>query len=432
MTEDHRPRPDPNLPASPLSARGRVVGALLFVVALIVVLGRPIMVAGLREPDGGDQRRVTSPNRTGHEPRRRPHRDRPQPPSVLSVRYPRECFQGSDPELPGRVAAAAGATVSIVDLARPGRAVELDAHGPVGFSPSGRFLVTAGGDLWDSSGRNLGAVFRGAIDRWAWSPVADCLVVVSDNRLVLIPRSSIAPHGKADVTGGLVLSDEHVTNFGFSPDGTRLVLSIDSPASYAGIWMADLASGELKFLQPAKDLGWKVEAWSNANRPILIGEKASLGLLHFDASERVDRCGDEILTISDGRIATFGVTGGSAFLSTPSGLRFGGLSCSPDGGLLAAISSRSSDEGTLVVLDRSGALLQDLGDRGSFDSYPSWGPSGTGVVFLRRNVDGVVARRTVYFVREGGSAASTGVAVVGDPHENLDWSADTPLGHPPT
>jgi Tol biopolymer transport system component len=227
-----------------------------------------------------------------------------------------------------------------------------------------------------------------------------------------------------------VLLNQEVTNFGFSPDGHRVVYSVESPHAEAGIWMADLMSGRTKLLQRDSDATWTVYSWSAADRPIMLGSNDGGPPLQFAASDQVDVCGHEILSIADHRIATFGVTGSPDYLATPAGWRFTALSCAPNGEFIAAIGTRSAAAvgGTLLILDGNGNIVQELGTPGYVDLHPLWGPPGSGVVFLQ-TASGT-GPTTVTYISEGGRSMPQKLSVSGDFDANMDWSADGPLGHP--
>lgn len=227
-----------------------------------------------------------------------------------------------------------------------------------------------------------------------------------------------------------------ITDFSFSPDGTRLVFAVARDSRASGIWMADLQTGTVKVLQT--ETGWKLTAWSRASRPIMLQEESgseSRDGLSFNPSDQVAYCGSEIVTVQQQRLATFGVSGAPTYLSTDRRFRYTAVSCSPGGDLLVAIRHRKGDptSTSLAVLRADGSFVREFGQDSTVEDRPMWGPPGTGVVFVGGVEGGAETGPLVWFLPEGGTVRPTGLRVerFGDELDSwLDWSATNPLGHP--
>jgi hypothetical protein len=397
------------------SPAGRVVIPILFVVLLIGILGRLLLDIAL---DIGDPPTLSMPTRPESE-----QEDESSGPTKLAVRYPKECLRAASAPGSGLIAAVQGGSIG-VGTPEGSSAFALRAAPPVGFSAGGTFLATAGADLWSDEGEHLGLAFNRPVKRWAWSPTGDCLVGIDRGRVLVV-----RPDGRPEV----LVRGVPVSNFSFSPDGTRLLFVITGRSRAAGIWMADLRTRAVKQLQ--EETGWTLTAWSRASRPILLrdesGEAGSS--LSFAPADEVAYCGSEVLTVQRDRLATFGVSGVPTYLDTDRRFRYAGVTCSPDEDLLVTIRYPKGDPTStaLAVLRDDGSFVREFGQSSSVEDGPMWGPSGTGIVFVGEDRGG--AGPLVWFLPEGGKERPTGLRVerLGDDLEaRLDWSATTPLGHP--
>ena len=394
-----------------MSPTGRVLIPLLFVVLIIVLLGRPILISGLEldEDDPGPVPTVR-PTEDG--------RDDPKGPTRLATPYPRACLEETAAPAPGLVAAFSNGSVTAA-APQGGTAFALRVRPPVGWSPSGRFLATAGADLWSNRGDHIGVAFSRPVGRWAWSPVADCIMGVERDRLV------VAQPRRAPTT---LLRGIDVSTFTFSPDGSRLAFSVKGSGPSSGVWMADLETREIKFLQPPK--GWVHVAWTRAMRPILLPGPGT-GLT-FTPSDEVANCGDEIVTVRKQKLATFGVTGVPKFIRADLRLRYEAVACAPSGSLLVAI-GRASGRGntSMVVLRPDGTFVREVAQQSIAEDLPMWGPGG--VVFAGSVGGEGAAGPFVWFLAEGGTAQPSGLRVDGLGSRLdawLDWSGTPPVGHP--
>ena len=410
------PEPPP-LPRRYTSPTGRIVIPVLLVVLLIVVLGRPILVSGLNLDD--DPEPVPTEDGNGRNGNGRG-------PSRLASQYPKACFAGDAHSGVGLIAAAAGGSVTVRS---PGgsQAFALRAEPPIGWSASGKFLATAGADVWTERGNRIGIAFSRPVDKWAWSPTGDCLVGIEGNRL-----SVVQPDRRAVA----LVKGMRITSFAFSPDGTRIAFAVEEGRD-VGIWTADLQSGDVQRLQSS--VGWTLQAWTRAERPLLLRfaeeGRGNSDLFAFPPSDQVTYCGDTVITIEDGQLAEFGESGTPAFIAEDRRFVFSAVSCAPSGELLVTVRQHREGAATeLVAMRRTGRVVDDqLGRMTVRQDRPDWGPSGTGVVFAATVRGEGTPSPLVWFIPEGGTARTTGLRVdrLGDDLDaRLDWSATPPLGHP--
>ena len=398
------------------SPTGRIVIPVLFVVLLIVVLGRPILIAGLDlDPE------QTEPAPRGGTVTKSP---KPEGPSRLAAGYPRACLgDASSPGL-GLIAASDGSTVTAASPTGAD-AFMLQARPPIGFSASGRFLATAGADVWTAQGRHVGLAFVDAVKTWAWSPAADCIAGVDRGRLV------VAKPGGKPVT---LVDDVDVETFAFSPDGSRILFAVGGSSRSKGLWLADLRTGKVRNLQ--QSVGWTLAAWTTRGRPLLLRHKAfSTAALSFVDADQTAYCGDEVLTLRGPGPARFGVSGPASYLDVDRGFSYVAMACAPNGNFLAVVrrDKEVETETEIVVLRSDGSLVREVGQGSSFHKAPMWGPSGTGVIFVGEPGGEGAVGPLVWFLPEGGTARPTGLRVskLGDELDALlDWSATPPLGHP--
>lgn len=395
------------------SPAGRVVIPILFVVLLIFVLGRVL----LDNPFIEDDPPGPAPSQPGAE-----EEDETPGPTRLAVPFPKACLR--DAPAPGRGLIAAVERGSIgVGTPDGVSAFALRAEPPVGFSAGGRFLATAGADLWSDEGDSLGLAFKRPVKRWAWSPAGECIVGLERGRVTVV-----RPEGRPQV----LVRGVPVSNFSFSPDGTRLLFVVSGQSRASGIWMADLRSGSVKLLQAST--GWTLTAWSRASRPILIQDQGpTANALSFAPADQVAYCGSEVVTVQQDRLATFGVSGVPTYLDADRRFRYSGVSCEPTGDLLVALRYLKGDptSTSLAVLRTDGSFVRDFGLRSTVEDGLMWGPSGTGVLFVGEVRGGGLP--LVWFVPEGGEERTTGLRVerLGDGLDaRLDWSATNPVGHP--
>lgn len=400
------------------SPTGRIVIPVLLVVLLIVILGRPILVAGL-DLDEEEPAPVPTERTNGRRDNEAPTR--------LATGYPKPCLRNERSSGGGLIAAAAGAFVS---ARSPGgsQAFALRAEPPIGWSASGRFLATAGADLWTNRGNHIGIAFSRPVQQWAWSPIADCIVGIENNRLVVV-----RPHQRAE----FLVTGVPIATFAFSPDGTQLVYSVDEKRR-SGLWIADLRSGQIELLQSS--IGWTLTAWNRAGSPLLLregsaGRPVSPGGLSFAPSDEVTSCEGDIVIVSKDRLVEFGVTGTPDNVAADERFRYTAVSCAPGGGFLVTVVQprRGGAATSLIVLRLTGAFVEELAQQARTKDHPMWAEPG--VVFAGTARGEGTPGPLVWFIPEGGTARTTGLRLdrLGDDLDaRLDWSATPPLGHPTT
>ena len=429
---DQNPRRTSARPIQKDTSAAKVMAAILFVVLLIVVFGGRILSAGLDE--------VAAPSDAPGNDRKPGDRGKSAP-EDMKIAYPAACLKRVRPVQDLGLLAAEGPEGISIATPLGGPVASLASRGPVGWSPSGKLLATQDGKLWTAAGDALRPPVdqTSAVDeptgrsiRWAWSPRADCLVAVEPEGLTV--RSS----------GGKVATivSERVSTFAFSPSGTRLLVVMDtSDRKRGGIWLADLEEREMRVLMPLKESAgsWIFYGWSRSERPILLAPKGlngpsiarpEVGFLPAGASST---CGSEIVVADNGRVATFGVTGTPKYVAADDRYRYLAVACAPNARFLAAVrvlKGAGPDAARLVLLERDGSFI-DLLTRGLYrDRSPTWGPSGTGLVLVRRPI-GDEAAQQVWFLPEGGIVRQVGLPVVDSNGVPVfDWSADGVPGHP--
>jgi hypothetical protein len=147
--------------------------------------------------------------------------------------------------------------------------------------------------------------------------------------------------------------------------------------------------------------------------------------------------GGDRFDVGSMRIAELRARGEPRFLTPITESHFH-LSCTPSGTLIATargpVLDGSERAGTvprteLEILRPDGSQVISLTPDTASDVAPEWGPSATGLVFVR--LEGGEA--TVWFAAEGRTAASLGIPVSAPrPHfawgKVLDWSATPPEG----
>ncbi len=412
-----------SVPSSPppprryTSPTGRILIPVLLVVLLIVVLGRPILISGL-DLDDEEQ---PGPAATG------PPDGGNKGPGLrrLAAAYPQRCLDADErPSGLGLVAASDGASIG---AATPtgSAAFALQARPPIGFSASGNYLATAGADLWSARGGHVGIAFPRPAETWAWSPVADCIAGLQNGRLVVAE-----PDRKAVV----LVKGAAVSTFAFSPRGDRIVFAVDDEAATSGLWLADLRTREVRRLQSS--MGWVLVGWAREKRPILLRQRAGAPRpLSFPSADEVASCGDEIITIDKGRLASIGATASPSFVPSDRGVRYAAVACAPGANLMLVVryEAGSPRDTTMAVVRRDGTLVREVGQQSDLEDAPMWGPQGTGVVFAGGVGGEGAAGPLVWFLPEGGTARPTGLRVdqlSDDLDGKLDWSATAPPGHP--
>jgi len=307
---------------------------------------------------------------------------------------------------------------------------------PLQWSPSGRYLLTGDRRVYTRFGQPRERV-RTRGPAWAWSPATDCLL-------------SWGPSGLSiEIPGGLarVLVEVPVTDASLSPSLRYFALAIRrGAASRTQVVVLDFRRGDATAVRtgPAvRFAGWlgnRVVYWDAPGESVLAdgvrlsslsptGERDRLpseGLAHPDFFRP---CGEGAVVVDGGGRET---TSGKrlAFIDgrervVADGFSYASPSCSPAGNFVAVVRSPDGGDASqrrLVLLDELGNLLRAMTvDEQFADEYPLWGPRGTGVLFVRRPLDG--GSPQLWFIPEGGRARPLGIPVA-TPSEffgHFDW-----------
>jgi WD40 repeat protein len=402
----------------------RAALALVFVAGVAFVLAQPAL-------DSDDATQATSSPAPTREPSPEPSQAptpeaepsaTPQAPlTELVDLYPRHCLHPAPAvDGGGAVAALSGDRAEISDL--DGRAIDhLQAEGPIQWSPSGRYLASGGESVHDFQGDFSGPLLGLGLSRWTWSPTSDCVLgIVRDGSGKFSGQLFGGPPGKA----GALLVDRPAADFSLSPDGRSLAFVLRDDRN---IYVADLKSG-LVGVMTQKNGSNPIELlpWSSDSEFVIFNDTGSNVIGDSGGSgstakvQDVEVCGSRTIL----SYARFGLE--ELFGALPRKLRSPPVSspaCSPAGTFIAAI----KDE-VLTLLDSQGRPVRRLSpDDGLTDAAPDWGPSGTGVLFVRADNDEVAG---LWYIEPGSPAAAPlGLDVDGDAG-TFDWSATPPVGDP--
>ena len=454
--------------------RGKPILAALFVLATAFVLSIPLRDTG--DPIAGSANSKTSPTSAASPtqeptpeesespgPDTSPTPEGPEAPpdtAELAGEYPDECLEReSAPDGDGFLAIDQGQGIEISDTEGGGRVVVDDTF-PFKWSPSGTYLAGGSGALYDIDGNEVGPPFPGEPPfNWAWSPIADCLIVSSaDQTLVIVPGSDAVP-----------LHDGPLARFAFSPSGGDLAYT-EVEDGRAHIWVASLADGKarrLKTFPLASDRDVLLAGWAptgghvlfwRGNTDAFLEEGVPLYAVSADRNvstlgtvlahrDFVAHCGDDLLGVVGGgarinansKVVARLAPGSEPEVITPEGSHDVSPTCSPDAEFIALI--RSNDPNgqagrRLTVVAQDGQVEFQPSDQSYRDSYPLWGRGTTGVLFIRQRPQS--GDPEVWHVSTESSAEPTGVtlrAVGLNPEVRrdswghfIDWSADRPSG----
>lgn len=452
--------------------RGKPILAALFVLATAFVLSIPLRdtgdpIAGSANP-GSSPTSAASPTQEATpeesespEPDTSPtpdSADAPPDTAQLAGKYPDECLEReAAPDGEGYLAIDQGQNIEISDASGGGR-VEVDDTFPFKWSPSGTYLAGGSGALYDIDGNEVGPAFPGEGPfNWAWSPIADCLVVSSaDQTLVIVPGGNAVP-----------LHDGPLARFAFSPSGGDLAYT-EVEDGRAHVWVASLADGtarRLKTLPLASDRDVLLAGWTPTGGHVLFWRgrtdaflKEGVPLYAVSADHNVLRlgtvlahrdfvahCGDDLLGVVGGgprinansKVVARLNPGSDPVVITPGGAHDVSPACSPDAEFIALIRSNSPNGGAedrLTVVDQDGQVEFQPSDQSYRDSYPLWGRGSAGLLFIRQRLGS--GDPQVWHVSTESSAEATGATLRGlerNPEifrdtwgHYLDWSADRP------
>jgi len=409
-------------------------------------------------PEGAVSEAVPSP---AEEPLDAPHPDE----VAFSSAYPQQCLSAVARPKPGLVAAVRG---GYVGLAPPGgaRSARFRAQGPIQFSPSGNFLLTGRGEIIKVDGGRRFNVVEGRSPSWAWSPVADCALALDGSGSLLLGRPAV------DAPRSLIPSEVGaVHDMVFSRDGQRVAFlaasGADAPPLH--VWIAHLDDGRAVIARSYLSGAVSLLGWANDRRVLVTHAPAALGaggghrvqglrrepladasVVRYVATVRphgsFTRCGGRALVEVRGGQAS----GGNRLAYLPRRGRkaqpletgrsdYSSPTCSPDDRFIAAVLRNGPDDretNRLVLLAAGGAFLKDLTAGPPGAEMPIWGPTRTGIVFLRR----VKSAFRVHYLGEGSSRVlATDLRVGGQVDAygicscagRVAWSAEAPSGRPP-
>jgi WD40 repeat protein len=465
-----------------VSRTGNNIASVVFVLVLALFVSQPILNASRSGPpaDGGaaaatttttqpEEPSTTEPATTVPEettttttvPEPEPSESESPDTGVASLvgEYPAECLKKVARPNPGFIAALGQGGVTVASPS--GSAVaRFKADAPIQWSPSGRFLAAGDGEALSPEGNSVGPLFSSASSKWAWSPRSDCALGIVDGAL-----EYGSPGGES-----ATLVEGEVTSFAFSPDGSFLAY-VALEGGTPNVYSADLRVGAVqKYGSPgsaeATIFGWSGKgtllyggaagASVAADGERLIeaqaggassGATRKLRATALKSPDSVKACRKRtLLVVGGGRETTNGKR--LAYLSkkphprviTAGGTAYSSATCSPKLDFIAAVAQADgSDVSTrkLTLLRGDGSVVQQLTADSLSDDYPLWGPSGTGIAFVRIPAGGGTPQ--VWYLPEGRSAANTGLTLKNRsaPYgyfgwsELLDWSADVPTGMPP-
>ena len=438
-----------------MSSSLKAVLALLFVAGMGAVLVRPIL-------DSTDGTPAASPEVTAPSPqRKKPKAPAPTPtpepapspePSPTSDDglisgpfrtqplfdlYPASCLrEGAAGDQPLIAAIDRGR----VSFGTPAGPVE---PGPAGGSSLGKVTALLGfdraGSLYAARSRSGGVVLSppqglqgadgdpgyGRISSLSWSPTSGCSVAVGEGGSLFVLPSR----------GPDQLVREGVVSAAFSPNGRRLALVLEEGET-TSVWAADLDGTNMREVQRVRTgPSIALEGWSPDEKTLYLtlGRNSGLSFVSFPkpsvpplrgvvataSVRRLEQCGDRLLGVVNGAIATIS-TGGPDYL-TDTDAGYTDVSCAPNGQFLAALR-----DDNLLLLDAEGRELRDLtSDSGFRDVYVDWGEGGAGLLFGRVPSGGGDAQ--VWHIAEGGAARNTGLTFTPAPAA-IDWAASPPTG----
>jgi hypothetical protein len=415
--------------------------ALAFVAAITVVLIRPVLEAddsaarGLaaRPTPVAEESETAEPTPT-EEPTPTPSEmTEPEtvPPRRLSAAFPESCLTPQPlPVEPGLLAATSGPGITLsAATGEQGQATLTDIPGPVGFSPSGDYLLSGSGLLFQD-GRPGGDLFGTTVEAWAWSPQADCALAIDGEGRLLIAEPG-------DDRTLLLDGSVRVLAFAISP-GRVAVVTEDFLSVY------DVRSRRIVGQGLPLRVGAEVvlAGWRGAS--LLVFTEADDGAeLHAITPRPNGRPRDEVLATALAPVAPspcgdrlIAVTSAGALLDVETGeqltdtaYRFGTPACSPGGTLIAApryAADARPNSARMAILDSNGGFLQNAGPGGrGAEVNAEWSPSGSQLIFVKQT-----GRRsgTVWYASTSGGG-STEIPVALAPG-SLDWNVSPPTGLP--
>jgi hypothetical protein len=366
------------------------------------------------------------------------------PPQVLQP-YPNDCLERVNSPRGNRLLAAA--TFRSAQIATPdGRiVVSLNSQAPIGWSPSGRYLASGPGDIWDRSGKRV-ASLSGSKDfpQWSWSPTADCFVYRDRKFIRVYPPSG-------EDTAFMWVGESIRTTFNFSPDGRSIALFKRNRHKYE-LWVVDLVGGELeRVARTGYDGGWSPggdRIFFQLHSTLMAIEATGGTPVVYDAkwereseahhADFFEGCGGRLIAArgsniyneADQPLVELERDGKSRRL-THDNFAYWSPSCSPNGERLIATRAGQNKIGSkrAVVLGPRGPQ-EITPDDGLSDEYVEWGPHQTGIIVIRRRPRSDIGE--VWFGTLRSGLSPTGIKVSSYPgysaRDSFDWSASRPPG----
>ncbi|MDQ4126303.1 MAG: hypothetical protein M3134_12020 [Actinomycetota bacterium] len=354
----------------------KTIAALCFLTGIAIALVQPVLGAGDDAEPRVKQKVAEPADAAEPEPEGGETVD-------LAAPYPKRCLR-DERAFTGLVAGRRG---SNAEIGFPDRlpVARVEVAGDVEWSPSGRFLAERGGRVFDQSGNPQGALFFEPRE-WQWSPVADCALATTGRGWLTF---SIADTPRK----GIRLLNAPVSDFELSPNGRRLAAVVNR----GGLWIADLRRGRIVQVTegPASIAGWF------SNRSVLYSKSKGEGKLRYASGRGKTRIvrgaqAGGTLVRCGGRTLLAGRTPGLAELTssrgrirhtvlTPGG-RYSSGTCSPDGGFIAASTTRGGDKGPLVLLTADGEVTTELAPGRT--ANPQWTSEGLMYVSFGKGGDG--------------------------------------------
>ena len=421
--------------------------AIAFVAAVIVVLLQPVLDARDGAP-ASDKKPIAeatpTPTQTPtptptEEPTPTPSptptptptptaTPEPEVPEELVAQLPEECtLPQALPAEPGAVAALSSDGLVV---ARPTGEVQTTIEGiagPIGWSPSGEFLLTGVGDLYTADGSELGPMFGAPVEAWAWSSQGDCAVGLDEAGSLLIAAPESDP---------TTLIDEGA--LGFALSASRIAIAFQ-PGELA---VFDMRSGELAG-EPAPIDPNRVAffaGWRGAS--LLYATEAGNGVDLHSVTPRgsgsrdqviaedlapvlPEACGERLIALtSDGSL----VDVDSGDVISDEAYVFGAPACSAGGTYIAA-PRREPDQGLqqfqMVVLNSDGGFNQTAGPGSTgAEGSPDWSPDSL-LIFVKQ----VSSDEGEFWYAGATGGDSSNVRVSVEPG-SLDWNVTPPSGLP--
>lgn len=382
----------------------------------------------------------------------------PEPTKVQGLvgEYPSACIEPAPEPRESLVAYVHEKGIGVTEV--PGKTrVVIDDSVPFKWSPTGTYLATGSGTVYDANGDEVDQMFDdGEEHAWGWSPIADCAIVAdADGALqVFVPGEKTQP-----------LIDNRTNGFTFSPGGGTLAYLVPKGDTIE-LWIAslgkqdadriaklDAADGDVVLAGWTPDAGhvlfWQGEGITDPGTKLKAAAKGEVTELETVLAHRdlLDACGKKVVAVVGKGARDESNTKQIVYLApqeepqtvTPTDTYDISPRCSPEGEEIAVVRSPSptgEERRALVVVDKAGSPVQEpTSDVAYNDAYPMWGRGDFGILFVRVPVDGSRAELW-HFERQQTPEPTEAVLdeIAGDPElardgwgHWIDWNADLPF-----